>query len=333
MFVLLAGCTRPQGQNVLRTIQQSPTPVAGHDPLTITELVLHSGEVGMAYAPVTLAATGGVAPYHWTVSVGALPAGLALSTDGVISGTPSLNGFFQFGIQVFDAGSDTAGLPRSIGIVPRLAAGLVPACATECAVELGCVTVCGTFGQVSGGAAPLTYKLTGGALPSGTTLSGMALKGTFTGLPGRLSFTVQVTDGFGVTKTVTPTYKLFPHLSFSGDKPCYGDYLTACTTQLPYSGGTPGVSLAVKITGYSAFCGPPPNAFCYPVPSTPPGGFKVSASGGFVTISIPAQCGGACGNTGYYAVLHLSVTDQSLCAPNIYCSSGPATLDVRFYPG
>jgi hypothetical protein len=333
LIVVLAACVRPQGTLALPTIAQSPSAIAAHAPLTIADIAMHDGEVGMAYAPVTMTVTGGVAPYHWAVSVGALPAGLALSPDGLISGTPSVSGSSQFSVQVFDSASDTAGLPRSIGIVPRLTAALVPACATECEVELGCATVCGTFGQVRGGASPLNFKLTNGVLPSGTSLSGMSLKGIFTGLPGRLSFTVLVTDGFGVTATVTPTYILFPHLSLSGDRPCSGDYLNSCTAQLPYSGGTPGASLSVKITGYSAFCTSPPRVFCYPVPSAPPGGLKVTANGGFVTLSVSAQCGGACGNNGYYGVLHLALSDQSLCAANTYCTSGPATFDVRVDPG
>src|SRR4029077_21285739 len=135
--------------------------------------VLHSGEVGVTYAPVTLSATGGVAPYTWTVAVGALPGGVALSSDGVISGTPTQNGLFSFSVQVFDKGSnDTAGVSAKIPIVPRLTASLISACATECTVERGCVTVCGAFGQVSGGVAPLTYARTVGVLPAGTTLSG-----------------------------------------------------------------------------------------------------------------------------------------------------------------
>ena len=43
----------------------------------------------MAYNQ-TLAATGGKQPYSWTlVSGSSLPAGLTLSTGGVISGTPT----------------------------------------------------------------------------------------------------------------------------------------------------------------------------------------------------------------------------------------------------
>src|SRR6202035_2139076 len=204
---------------------------------------VHAGEIGVTYAPVKLSATGGVAPYMWSVSVGGLPGGLTLSGEGVISGTPTQNGYFTFSIQVFDAGNnDTAGAPATIPIVARLTASLVSACVSECTVELGCVTVCGTFGQVSGGATPLTYTVKSGVLPAGTTLSALSLKGTFTGLPGRLQFTVQVTDGFGASTTITPTYNLLPHVSLASGS-CYGNYNTGCSTQVQVSGGSGAASV------------------------------------------------------------------------------------------
>ncbi|MFZ0008856.1 MAG: S8 family serine peptidase, partial [Steroidobacteraceae bacterium] len=56
--------------------------------LSITTSSLASGQAGMAYT-ATLAATGGVAPYAWSVAGGTLPPGLSLSSSGAISGTPT----------------------------------------------------------------------------------------------------------------------------------------------------------------------------------------------------------------------------------------------------
>ena len=61
----------------------------------------------MAYNQ-TLAASGGQTPYSWTNSSGALPPGLTLATNGVISGTPTTNGTFNFTVKVTDALSATA---------------------------------------------------------------------------------------------------------------------------------------------------------------------------------------------------------------------------------
>lgn len=327
MLLLLAGCARPKGIQAAPTPQPSPTPAVAHAPLTISNPVFHSGEVGVTYAPVTLSATGGLPPYTW-LSVGSPPAGLTLSSDGVVSGTPTQSGYFAFGVQVLDFGkNDTAGLPANIPIVPRLTASLVSGCATECIVELGCVSVCGTFGQVSGGAAPLSYKLTNGVLPAGTTLSGLALNGTFIGLPGRLQFTVQVTDGFGVNSLTTAAFNLLPHISFPGGTitcsypGCDGTYSYSPPKQIAYAGGvgTP----SVQITGWSvpqSYCGPN-----YPGCAPPPRPV-VSAGGGQVTIAVPSP-GSPYVSYGYHGTLSLVLTDQGVCGAGTHCSVA-ATVTV-----
>ena len=58
--------------------------------LSVTTTSLAGGTIGNAYTNQTLQATGGIAPYTWTVTTGSLPAGLSLNAStGVISGTPS----------------------------------------------------------------------------------------------------------------------------------------------------------------------------------------------------------------------------------------------------
>jgi len=57
-------------------------------PLSVSTSSLPSGQVGMAYSE-TLAASGGATPYAWTLTGGTLPAGLSLSSDGSITGTPT----------------------------------------------------------------------------------------------------------------------------------------------------------------------------------------------------------------------------------------------------
>ena len=318
VLLLLYGCARPQGTVTPPLLLISPTPVAHHEPLIISSPVFHSGEVGVAYTPVTLGATGGVAPYTWTVPVGSLPGGLILSPDGIVSGTPTANGNFAFSVQVFDAGSDdTAGVSASIPIVPRLTAGLVSGCATECTVELGCVTVCGTFGQIGGGAPPLKYTLTSGPLPAGTTLNGLSLNGTFTGLPGRLQFTVQVTDGFGVTATISPRYNLIPHISLASGS-CVGIF-TACSLQLQISGGLPGGTPSVRI----AAVGPQTTQGCWsPNPQPLPSGYTLTVGGGYVNLFVPRP-----GN-GYGGIWTLVLTDQALCGAGTYCVAPGATASI-----
>lgn len=61
---------------------------------------------GSAYS-VALAATG-TAPITWTVASGALPDGLSLSSAGLLSGTPTMQGVYDFTVQATNAaGNDT----------------------------------------------------------------------------------------------------------------------------------------------------------------------------------------------------------------------------------
>jgi len=315
--LLLSGCARPMGTVATPTIQPSASPEAARAPLTIANPVFHSGEVGIPYTPVTLSATGGLAPYTWT-AIGSVPAGLTLSSDGVVSGTPTQNGYFAFGVQVLDFDkNDTAGVAVNIPIVPRLTASLVPGCATECTVELGCVSVCGTFGQVSGGAGALKYTLTSGPLPAGTTLNGLSLNGTFTGLPGRLQFMVQVTDGFGATALITARYNLIPHIALASGS-CVGIF-AACSLNLQISGGLPGGTPSVKIAAVN----PQTTKGCWsPSPTPLPTGYTLSTGGGYVSLYVPRP-----GN-GYGGIWTLVLTDQALCGAGTYCVAPAATASI-----
>jgi hypothetical protein len=66
---------------------------------TISTDSLPAGAVDMAYNQ-TLAATGGTTPYTWSVSSGTPPAGLSLSTGGLLSGTPTTAESSSFTVRV-----------------------------------------------------------------------------------------------------------------------------------------------------------------------------------------------------------------------------------------
>jgi CSLREA domain-containing protein len=63
---------------------------------------LPAGALGLPYNQ-TLTASGGTAPYTFVVTSGSLPTGLSLSSDGVISGTPTDSCWFTFTVTVADA--------------------------------------------------------------------------------------------------------------------------------------------------------------------------------------------------------------------------------------
>ncbi len=59
---------------------------------TTGSTTLPDATVGVPYGPTTLQAEGGKAPVSWSISSGALPDGLTLTSDGTISGTPTGSG-------------------------------------------------------------------------------------------------------------------------------------------------------------------------------------------------------------------------------------------------
>jgi hypothetical protein len=318
LIVVVAACARPTStaHQPVPTPSPSPTPTT---PLALTATApFHTGEVGVVYAPVPLSATGGVQPYAWSVVAGALPAGLSIGPDGTVSGTPTTAGTFNFTVQAADSGNSTATIPGSVGIAAALTVSRIPACATQCSVELGCVSVCGAFGAQSGGVGPYSYALTSGQLPAGTSLSGLSLSGTFVGLSGYLNFTVQVTDSFGATASIAVTFWMYGHISLANGA-CSGNYATGCSVRIPYSGGigTP----SVQVVGI----GPNPG---WTTATQPPAGSSATLSGGYVVVSVPKGL-----IAGYGAIWTLVLTDQSLCAAGTYCTSRAATVTIGVQGG
>jgi hypothetical protein len=87
--------------------------------LSILATPLPDGTVGVLYASTTLVAVGGTGILVWTDD-GNLPPGLSLSTDGVISGTPSTAGSFTFTAAATDQTPQTATQTFHIDVVSPL---------------------------------------------------------------------------------------------------------------------------------------------------------------------------------------------------------------------
>jgi len=88
----------------------------GTGSLAITTTSLAAGMRSVAYNQ-TLAASGGTQPYSWTlVSGSSLPAGLVLSTGGLISGTPTGSGTTSFTVQVADSSNPVQTATKTLSI-------------------------------------------------------------------------------------------------------------------------------------------------------------------------------------------------------------------------
>jgi hypothetical protein len=190
--------------------------------LSIQTQSVPGGTIGQPYS-VTLTALsvtninpvqGSPASATWTVQSGSLPAGVTLSSAGVLSGTPTAEGSYTFVVRA-DGGGDSVDTETETLVVrqPLVASSpLVPgavASKAEVGVPFNAVQT------ASGGAGTFTWTLAGGALPAGVTLqSDGTISGTPT-LPGRFSFVSAVTDQEGRTTRVNSTMVVSAKLAIS----------------------------------------------------------------------------------------------------------------------
>lgn len=167
----------------------------------VTTTTLAAGAVNAAYS-TTLIAAGGSGTLTWKVSTGTLPAGLALSAAGVLSGTPTAAAATGFSVTVTDgAGVTSAAAALSLTIAPAALAVTTSSLAVATVGASYTATL-----AASGGTGSYAWSLSTGALPAGLSLSAA---GAITGTPinsGTSSFTVQVADA--ATPPATATHAL-----------------------------------------------------------------------------------------------------------------------------
>lgn len=158
-----------------RTGQKAITFNVGPPPPEIIQSSLPEGTMGLSYSQA-LTATGGTAPYSWTIKSGALPPGLNLFA-GIISGTPASAGNFSFTVQVTDAASRSSQKALSINV--KQPAGV--SVEVDSPVEAMMGSSFNYQPQASGGVGPYNWSITAGALPAGLAINSST--GAITGTP------------------------------------------------------------------------------------------------------------------------------------------------------
>ncbi len=187
-----------------KTVQQGYSITISSTALTLGPSTLPGWDLNQLGYNQTVSASGGTSPYTYSVTDGALPAGLTLdSTSGLISGMPTAVGTASFTITATDFAGETVQQGYSITIsstVPTLGPSTLPGWDLNQPGYNQTVVA-------SGGTSPYAYSVTTGALPTGLSLN--STTGVISGTPtatGTASFTITAQDFAG--KTVEQGYTI-----------------------------------------------------------------------------------------------------------------------------
>jgi hypothetical protein len=252
----------------------------------ITTTSLPTGQVGTLYT-ATLTARGGTAPYTWSVVHGSLPAGLTLSSSGVVSGTPTATGTVTVTVKA----EDQAGLSAQRQLTLTVSPLQITTASPLPTAYVGAPYADGL--TASGGKPPYTWAVVSGTLPPGLSLSA---SGVLSGTPaagslGTYPFTVQVTDAASPADTATASLTLTVSLSPVSLPPL--SISIQSVSPLPTIVSLGQISPAGVTATIDDFCGPVtvtvagqgPGAYQWRVTPGLPDGWSLTQSGDTATLT------------------------------------------------
>ena len=205
--------------------------------LNITTASLLTGTIGTPYSQ-TLQATGGVPAYTWNVTAGSLPAGLTLSSAGVISGTPTGTSASTSNFSVTVTDSQT---PTNATKSANLSITVVEPALSVTTTSLAGGSTGNAYSQTLqaiGGTPPYTWSISAGALSAALSLN--ASTGVISGTPttmGTSTFTVKVTDSAAGTATAALSITIDADLAITTTSLPGGSVGTAYGSTVQATGG------------------------------------------------------------------------------------------------
>jgi hypothetical protein len=147
----------------------------------------------------------------WSLAAGALPAGVTLSADGVLAGTPAAEGSYEFVVSAqheAPVATETFTISVRQPVSVKSPLGSVQRPSSEVGIRFG-----KTF-TATGGSGTYTWALVSGALPPGVALD--ATRGTITGTPqtaGNFAFALTATDSEGRVANASAALTVAPRLA------------------------------------------------------------------------------------------------------------------------
>jgi len=276
------------------------------NPVAITTAALPQGTTGTAYS-TTLVASGGSGTYTWS-AVG-LPAGLTLSSAGVISGTPTATTTASVVVSVADNGNPVRSASRTLTLVVAAPLTITTASLPNAVRNVAYSTTL----AASGGSGTRTWSVAAGSLPTGITLSTSGVLSGTTTVTGSFSLTARVTDEFGratsraLTLTVTGATVKVQSIVMTKTTASNGTSARAFVTVVDHLGS---VVASVSVTGRWSITGS--------TSTTTRSG--TTGTAGTVTISSPTYKS-ATGKTITYCVTSLAKTGYVFDNTGVACGS------------
>ena len=216
------------------------------------------GEVTVPYSSA-LVASGGVAPYTYSLASGSLPGGLTLDpSSGDITGTPTGAGTFNYHAEATDSSGATA--------ITKCTLKIAKPVSIDCPKH-NTGAVGEPFSEpipTYNGVPPYTYAIISGSLPPGLTLN--STTGVISGIPtqaGNFFYVAQVTDSLGGTFQLKCEIKI------------KGSITLSCAT----STGQVGVAYSSSLVAKN---GVPPYTFSI-IAGSLPAGLTLNTSTGAIT--------------------------------------------------